>query len=380
MREKKENILLQGDMAVVEGGMAVGAEFFAGYPITPASEVAEGFANELPKVGGKFIQMEDELAGIACAIGGSLSGKKSITATSGPGFSLKQENLGLAVMIESPLVVVDVQRVGPSTGLPTSPSQGDVMQAKWGTHGDHPIIALSPSSVKETFDLTVKAFNFAEKYRQPVILLLDEIVGHMREKVSIPGSDELEIVDRKRPDGTDKENFNPYEWTEDNVPPMPDYGTGYRYHTTGLFHDKTGFPRGTTEDAKRLMDRLTDKIEENKDDIILFDEDIRDEDNVVVVSYGSTVRSAISAVNEAREEGIKAGWLKLKTIWPFADEKIKEIAEKADKIIVPELNQGQLIREVERHVAGKAEVVGINRYDGTLIKPEHVLAELKGVK
>ena len=380
MRKEKKNILLQGDMAVVEGGMAAGAEFFAGYPITPASEVAEGFAEELPKVGGKFIQMEDELAGIACAIGGSLSGKKSITATSGPGFSLKQENLGLAVMIESPLVVVDVQRVGPSTGLPTSPSQGDVMQAKWGTHGDHPIIALSPSSVKETFDLTVKAFNFAEKYRQPVILLLDEIVGHMREKVSIPGSDELEIVDRKRPDGKDKENFNPYEWTEDNVPPMPDYGTGYRYHTTGLFHDKTGFPRGTTEDAKRLMDRLTDKIEENKDDIILFDEDIRDEDNIVVVSYGSTVRSAISAVNEAREEGINAGWLKLKTIWPFADEKIKEIAEKADKIIVPELNQGQLIREVERHVAGKAEVVGINRYDGTLIKPEHVLAELKGVK
>ena len=380
MRKEKKNILLQGDMAVVEGGMAAGAEFFAGYPITPASEVAEGFAEELPKVGGKFIQMEDELAGIACAIGGSLSGKKSITATSGPGFSLKQENLGLAVMIESPLVVVDVQRVGPSTGLPTSPSQGDVMQAKWGTHGDHPIIALSPSSVKETFDLTVKAFNFAEKYRQPVILLLDEIVGHMREKVTIPGSDELEIVDRKRPEGTDKENFNPYEWTEDNVPPMPDYGTGYRYHTTGLFHDKTGFPRGTTEDAKRLMDRLTDKIEENKDDIILFDEDIRDEDNIVVVSYGSTVRSAISAVNEAREEGINAGWLKLKTIWPFADEKIKEIAEKADKIIVPELNQGQLIREVERHVAGKAEVVGINRYDGTLIKPEHVLAELKGVK
>ncbi len=380
MREEKKNILLQGDMAVVEAGMVAGAEFFAGYPITPASEVAEGFAEELPKVGGKFIQMEDELAGIACAIGGSLSGKKSITATSGPGFSLKQENLGLAVMIESPLVVVDVQRVGPSTGLPTSPSQGDVMQAKWGTHGDHPIIALSPSSVKETFDLTVKAFNFAEKYRQPVILLLDEIVGHMREKVSIPGSDELEIIDRKRPDGTDKENFNPYEWTEDNVPPMPDYGTGYRYHTTGLFHDKTGFPRGTTEDAKRLMDRLTDKIEENKDDIILFDEDIRDEDNIVVVSYGSTVRSAISAVNEAREEGINAGWLKLKTIWPFADEKIKEIAEKADKIIVPELNQGQLIREVERHVAGKAEVVGINRYDGTLIKPEHVLAELKGVK
>jgi len=375
MSEKKK-VLLQGDMAVVEGGMAAGAEFFAGYPITPASEVAEGFAKELPKVGGKFIQMEDELAGIACAIGGSLSGKKSITATSGPGFSLKQENLGLGIMIEAPLVVVDVQRVGPSTGLPTSPSQGDVMQAKWGTHGDHPIIALSPSSVKETYDLTIKAFDLTEKYRQPVILLLDEIVGHMREKIEVPKREDVESIDRKRPEG-DRENFNPYEFTEDHVPPMPDYGTGYRYHTTGLFHDKTGFPRGTSEDAKKLMDRFSAKLEENKDDIILYDEDIREEDKTVVVSYGSTVRSAISAVNEARENGINAGWLKLKTIWPFAGEKIEEIAKKADKIIVPELNQGQLIREIERHVKGRAEVVGINRYDGTLIKPEHVMEELK---
>ena len=375
MSEKKK-VLLQGDMAVVEGGMAAGAEFFAGYPITPASEVAEGFAEELPKVGGKFIQMEDELAGIACAIGGSLSGKKSITATSGPGFSLKQENLGLGIMIEAPLVVVDVQRVGPSTGLPTSPSQGDVMQAKWGTHGDHPIIALSPSSVKETYELTIKAFDLTEKYRQPVILLLDEIVGHMREKIEVPKREDVESIDRKRPEG-DRENFNPYEFTEDHVPPMPDYGTGYRYHTTGLFHDKTGFPRGTSEDAKKLMDRFSAKLEENKDDIILYDEDIREEDKTVVISYGSTVRSAISAVNEAREKGINAGWLKLKTIWPFAGEKIEEIAKKADKIIVPELNQGQLIREIERHVKGRAKVVGINRYDGTLIKPEHVMDELK---
>lgn len=375
MSEKKK-VLLQGDRAVVEGGMAAGAEFFAGYPITPASEVAEGFAEELPKVGGKFIQMEDELAGIACAIGGSLSGKKSITATSGPGFSLKQENLGLGIMIEAPLVVVDVQRVGPSTGLPTSPSQGDVMQAKWGTHGDHPIIALSPSSVKETYELTIKAFDLTEKYRQPVILLLDEIVGHMREKIEIPNREDVESIDRKRPEG-DRENFNPYEFTEDHVPAMPDYGTGYRYHTTGLFHDKTGFPRGTSEDAKKLMDRFSAKLEENKDDIILYDEDIRDEDKTIVVSYGSTVRSAISAVNEARETGINAGWLKLKTIWPFAGEKIEEIAKKADKIIVPELNQGQLIREIERHVKGRAKVVGINRYDGTLIKPKHIMTELK---
>src|SRR6056297_2629856 len=334
--------LLQGDEAVVEGAIAAGARFFAGYPITPASE----------------------------------SGLKSITATSGPGFSLKQENLGLGMMIEAPCVVVNVQRVGPSTGLPTSPSQGDVMQAKWGTHGDHPIIALSPSSVKETYDLTIKAFDLTEKYRQPVILLLDEIVGHMREKIEVPKREDVESIDRKRPEG-DRENFNPYEFTEDHVPPMPDYGTGYRYHTTGLFHDKTGFPRGTSEDAKKLMDRFSAKLEENKDDIILYDEDIREEDKTVVVSYGSTVRSAISAVNEAREKGINAGWLKLKTIWPFAGEKIEEIAKKADKIIVPELNQGQLIREIERHVKGRAKVVGINRYDGTLIKPEHVMEELK---
>src|SRR6056297_117161 len=226
---KKEAVLLQGDSAVVEGGMAAGAEFFAGYPITPASEIAEGFAKELPKVGGKFIQMEDELAGMACAIGGSLSGKKSITATSGPGFSLKQENLGLGIMIEAPCVVVNVQRVGPSTGLPTSPSQGDIMQARWGTHGDHPIICLCPSSVKESFDLAVKAVNFSEKYRAPVLLFLDEIVGHMREDIVLPEPEDIEIVDRKKPQ-VSPEDFYPYQQTEDNVPPMPTYGDGYRYH------------------------------------------------------------------------------------------------------------------------------------------------------
>src|SRR6056297_508063 len=378
MSEKKK-VLLQGDMAVVEGGMAAGAEFFAGYPITPASEVAEGFAKELPQVGGKFIQMEDILAGIACAIGGSLSGKKSITATSGPGFSLKQENLGLGIMIEAPLVVVDVQRVGPSTGLPTSPSQGDVMQAKWGTHGDHPIIALSPSSVKETYDLAVKAFNFAERFRTPVILLLDEIVGHMREKVVLPKQEDIEIWDRKKPE-VSPEDFNPYEETEDHIPPMPAYGEGYRYHTTGLFHDKTGFPRGTNEDAKKLMDRLMAKIEENMDIISLYEKDIRDDDEVVVLAYGSTMRSAINAVNRARNEGIKAGWIKLKTLWPFPEELIKNLSKDVNSIIVPELNRGQLIKEVKEHVFGNADVRGINKYDGTLIKPDEILDLIREVK
>ena len=375
---KSKTLLLQGDEAVVEGGMAAGADFFAGYPITPASEIAEGFAEQLPEKGGKFIQMEDEIAGMGCIVGASLAGAKAITATSGPGFSLKQENLGFAIMVEAPCVVVNVQRVGPSTGLPTSPSQGDIMQAKWGTHGDHPIIALSPSSVAETFDLTVTAFNLAEKYRIPVILLLDEIVGHMREKITIPPADELEIVNRKKPKPEDKDNFYPYEETEDLIPPMPDYGTGFKYHSTGLFHDKTGFPRGKTEDAKKLMDRLMGKINNNLDDIIHLEEDLNGDEDVVVLAYGSTVRSAISAVNQVREEGVKAGWVKLKTIWPFADDYVRELAEKVDRIIVPELNMGQLIGEVKRVAAGKAEVTGINRYDGTLITPADVVAEIKG--
>ena len=378
MMSKAKTLLLQGDEAVVEGGMAAGADFFAGYPITPASEIAEGFAEQLPANGGKFIQMEDEIAGMGCIVGASLAGAKAITATSGPGFSLKQENLGFAIMVEAPCVVVNVQRVGPSTGLPTSPSQGDIMQAKWGTHGDHPIIALSPSSVSETFDLTVTAFNLAEKYRIPVILLLDEIVGHMREKITIPPADELEIVNRKKPKPEDKDNFYPYEETEDLIPPMPDYGTGFKYHSTGLFHDKTGFPRGKTEDAKKLMDRLMGKINNNLDDIIHLEDDLNGDEDVVVLAYGSTVRSAISAVNQVREEGIKAGWVKLKTIWPFADDYVRKLAEKVDRIIVPELNMGQLIGEVERVAAGKAEVTGINRYDGTLITPADVVAEIKG--
>ncbi len=378
--KKQRSKLLQGDEAVVEGGLLAGATFFAGYPITPASEIAEGFAEKLPERGGKFIQMEDELASMGCAIGASLAGEKSITATSGPGLSLKAENLGLGIMVEAPCVVVDVQRVGPSTGLPTSPSQGDVMQARWGTHGDHPIIALSPASVKETIEMTVTSFNLAEKYRIPVILLLDEIVGHMREKVEIPAREDVEIVERKRPEGIDPGEFNPYEFTEDHIPPMPDYGSGYRYHTTGLFHDKTGFPRGKTEDARRLMDRMTAKIEENRDDIIEVDDNLESDEDIAVVAYGSTARTAISAVSQARERGINAGWVKLKTIWPFPRDYISSLSEKVDHIVVPELNQGQLIGEVERAVSGRAQVTGINRYDGTLIPPEEVLNHLEEVE
>jgi len=372
-------MLLQGDEAVVEGGLVAGASFFAGYPITPASEIAEGFAEKLPALGGKFIQMEDEIASMGCVIGASLAGEKAITATSGPGFSLKQENLGLGIMVEAPCVVVNVQRVGPSTGLPTSPSQGDVMQARWGTHGDHPIIALSPSTVKETIDLTIESFNMAERYRIPVILLLDEIVGHMREKVRIPSPAEVEIVERKRPRPEDREDFYPYQETEDHIPPMPDYGQGYRYHSTGLFHDKTGFPRGKTEDARRLMDRLMAKIDENLDDIILLEDDLKGDEDIVVLSYGSTARSAISAVARARQEELKAGWVKLKTVWPFAEDYVAELADRVEQIIVPELNRGQLIGEVKKAACGRARISGIHKYDGTIIPPAEILAKIKEV-
>ena len=372
-------MLLQGDEAVVEGGLVAGASFFAGYPITPASEIAEGFAEKLPALGGKFIQMEDEIASMGCVIGASLAGEKAITATSGPGFSLKQENLGLGIMVEAPCVVVNVQRVGPSTGLPTSPSQGDVMQARWGTHGDHPIIALSPSTVKETIDLTIESFNMAERYRIPVILLLDEIVGHMREKVRIPSPAEVEIVERKRPRPEDREDFYPYQETEDHIPPMPDYGQGYRYHSTGLFHDKTGFPRGKTEDARRLMDRLMAKIDENLDDIILLEDDLKGDEDIVVLSYGSTARSAISAVARARQEELKAGWVKFKTVWPFAEDYVAELADRVEQIIVPELNRGQLIGEVKKAACGRARISGIHKYDGTIIPPAEILAKIKEV-
>ncbi len=323
--------------------------------------------------------MEDEIASMGCVIGASLAGEKAITATSGPGFSLKQENLGLGIMVEAPCVVVNVQRVGPSTGLPTSPSQGDVMQARWGTHGDHPIIALSPSTVKETIDLTIESFNMAERYRIPVILLLDEIVGHMREKVRIPSPAEVEIVERKRPRPEDREDFYPYQETEDHIPPMPDYGQGYRYHSTGLFHDKTGFPRGKTEDARRLMDRLMAKIDENLDDIILLEDDLKGDEDIVVLSYGSTARSAISAVARARQEGIKAGWVKLKTVWPFAEDYVAELADRVEEIIVPELNRGQLIGEVKKAACGRARISGIHKYDGTIIPPAEILAKIKEV-
>lgn len=375
----KEVKLMQGNSACVLGALAAGMEFFAGYPITPSSEIAEGAAIELPKIGGKFIQMEDELAGIATAIGGSLAGKKSMTATSGPGFSLKQENIGYAMMAEIPLVIVNVQRGGPSTGLPTSPSQGDMLQAKWGTHGDHPVIALTPESVDEIYHMTVRAFNLAEKYRTPVMLMTDEVVGHMREKIEIPLKEELEIIDRKKPTGS-KEAYEPYKVEEGElVPPMASYGEGYRFHVTGLAHDETGFPSNDTENAAQLLDRLMKKVELNKDDIIDYEEYMIEDAEEVILSYGSTARSARAAVKMLRAEGKKVGLFRLKTVWPFPEERVLELSKKVNNIVVSEMNLGQMVLEVERVVKDNANIQFCGRADGVFITPDEIVASLKEV-
>ena len=364
---------MQGNEACVEGAIAAGMKFFAGYPITPSTEVMEKSAEMLPKVEGKFIQMEDEIAGIAAAIGGSIAGSKSMTATSGPGFSLKMENLGYAVIAEIPLVVVNVQRNGPSTGLPTSPSQGDMMQAKWGTHGDHPVIALSPSTVQECYTLTARAFNLAEKYRMPVLFMLDEVVGHMREKVVLDTTLIEEIVDRAKP-AKDDASYLPYGVSGDElVPKMSSFGEGHRYHITGLVHDETGFPTNSTKVADKLMTRLMDKVEKNKDDIIQYEEYMIEDAEYVIFSYGSTARSSKQAVMDLREKGIKAGLFRAITIWPFPEDRIRELAQKSKGILVAEMNLGQMVLEVERIANGSCPVKLMGKGNGEFISPDEIV-------
>ena len=367
--------LMQGDEACAEGAIAAGCRFFAGYPITPATEIAEVLARRLPQVGGKFIQMEDEIGSIAAIIGASVGGAKSLTATSGPGFSLMQENIGYAAMAEIPCVIVNVQRLGPSTGRPTAPSQGDVMQARWGTHGDHPIIALSPSSVRETFDLTICAFNFSERYCTPVILLLDEVIGHMRERVALPDYDTVERVERT---GTTvpPEWYKPYENFPTDVPPLAPFGEGYRYHITGLHHDERGYPTDRPDEVQPWLERVFRKIERSLSDILLYDEDGIEEAEVVVIAYGATARSAHHAIEIARERGRKVGLLKLKTLWPFAEEVVEHAAAQARYVVVPEMNLGQLALEVER-VLGRDKVRRVNRADGEMIKPTEILSAIE---
>lgn len=371
--------LMQGNEACVEGAITAGMRFFAGYPITPSTEIAEFSAQKLPRVGGKFIQMEDEIASMAAIIGASLTGLKSMTATSGPGFSLKQENIGYASIAEVPCVIVNVQRGGPSTGLPTSPAQGDVMQARWGTHGDHPIIALTPSSVRETFDLTVKAFNLSEKYRVPVVLLLDEVIAHMREKIEIPSKDEIEIINRKKPEGN-IEDYKPYEAKDkDLVPAIASYGEGYRFHVTGLIHDETGFPSNSPDVAEKLIRRLIDKIEINKEDIILYEEYNLEDAEIAIVAYGSTARSAKSAIDMARDIGIKVGLFRPITIWPVADKVIDKLSKKVKTIIVAEMNLGQYVYEIERIASKNCNIISYGRVNGELITPDEILDKIKEV-
>ncbi|HNR65215.1 MAG TPA: 2-oxoacid:acceptor oxidoreductase subunit alpha [Atribacterota bacterium] len=367
--------ILQGNEACVEGALLAGVRFFAGYPITPASEIAEGMAVRLPELGGVFMQMEDEIASMAAVIGASLAGSKSMTASSGPGICLKQENIGFAAITEVPCVVVNAQRGGPSTGLPTKPSQGDVMQARWGTHGDHPMIALAPSDVNEVLHMTIKAINFSEKYRTPVMLLLDEVISHMREKVNIPTREEIELIDRKKP-AVEKDNFLPYKADEDLVPPMANFGSGYRYHVTGLIHNEKGYPTSNNKEIDQLIRRLTNKVELNKKDIIIEEEFLLDDAKVAIIAYGSVARAAQRTIKLAREKGIKTGLLKLITLWPFGDETINRLAGQVDLIIVPEMNLGQMSREVERAVGGKCRVVSYSRVDGELINPLEILTRI----
>jgi len=352
MAEKKAVLtgvhFMSGDVACAEGALAAGCRFFAGYPITPATEIAEHIAARMPKVGGIYIQMEDEIASIAAVIGASYAGLKAMTATSGPGFSLMQENIGLAAMTEAPCVIVDVMRGGPSTGQPTLPGQQDVMQAKWGSHGDYEIIALAPSSAQEMFDLTVEAFNLAETYRVPTLVMADEVVAHMWERVVIPPAEEIKIVNRKKPN-TPPEKYLPFMPDDDLIPPMACFGEGYRFHATGLTHDEHGYPRTQVSEAQtKLVQRLCDKIRKNVDKIVRVEEAMLEDAEVVVVAYGIVARAALSAVRKAREQGIKAGLLRLITLWPFPEKHVAKAAERAKAIIVPEMNCGQMVQEVER--------------------------------
>ena len=364
--------VLTGNEACAEGALAAGMRFYAGYPITPSSEIAEVLAEQLPRYGGVFIQMEDEIASMGAIIGASLAGSKAMTATSGPGFSLMQENIGYAAMAEVPCVIVNVMRGGPSTGLPTLPSQGDIMQARWGTHGDHPIIALTPFSVAETFSLTVRAFNLAEQYRTPVILLLDEILGHVNEKVELPKDGEIALVNRTLPHDP-PERYLPYRHTESGVPPMVSFGQGYRYHVTGLAHDESRFPTNRASEIEKLLDRLHRKIEQNRDHIVEVEAYEMEDAEIGLISFGSSARASRHAVRLAREAGKKAGLLRIKTLWPFPDQEIQAYGDRVKKWIVAEMNRGQLAHEVEWALCGRAPIHRVTVYNGDPISPLTIL-------
>lgn len=367
---------MTGDVACAEGALAAGCRFFGGYPITPATEIAERMAHRLPALGGTYIQMEDEIAAMASILGASWTGVKSMTATSGPGFSLMMENLGLGICTETPCVVVNVQRGGPSTGLPTQSAQGDMMQARWGSHGHYEIIALAPSSPQELFYQTITAFNLSETYRLPVLIMTDEIVGHMSEKVVIPPAKEISTMSRPRPKGR-KDRFKLFEPGENGVAPMPAIGDGYQVHVTGLTHDEKGYPVMSVDVQDRMMSRIVGKIRNNLDDIIQTESYRLEDAEYVVVSYGISARTGFAAVDEARRMGIKAGLLRLITIWPFPENRIRDLAAQAKGFVTVEINLGQIHLEVERCVGGRAPVVLAGHPGGTIIPPDDVVNLLK---
>lgn len=376
MSQMPQRQSLQGNQACALGAIAAGCRLFAGYPITPSSEIAERMSKELPRVDGVFIQMEDEIASMAACLGGSMGGVKSMTATSGPGFSLKQENIGYGIQAEVPCVVINVMRGGPSTGMPTRPAQGDVMQSRWGTHGDHPIIVLTPSTVQEIYMQTIQAFNFSETYRIPVIVLYDESIGHLVDTVELPAPEDIETHDRKWAVGPAKD-YLPYAADEDGIPPMPRPGDGYRTHTTGLTHLENGFPTQVPGDVTRVTSRLLNKLEQHRDVIEQYELTQCDDAEILVVAFGITARSSERAVKIARQRGIKAGLMRPVTLWPFPERLLKQLAGRAKHVVVPEMNAGQLILEVERLCPDTTTVTGINRYDGEPIQPDEILSRIE---
>jgi 2-oxoglutarate ferredoxin oxidoreductase subunit alpha len=367
---------MSGDEACAEGAISAGCRFFAGYPITPATEIAERMSDRLPEVGGTYIQMEDELGSMAAVLGASWGNVKAMTATSGPGFSLMMENIGLGVMLETPCVVVNVQRAGPSTGLPTMVAQGDMMQARWGSHGCYSIIAVSPSSPQEVYDLTIKAFNLSERFRLPVLMMTDGAIGHIYEKVVIPPLSDIQLVPRRRPDVPPGEYW-PYVPDADLVPPMANTGEGYRFHITGLTHDERGYPVMTPEAQDKLVRRLVEKVERYRDEITELEEEGIDDAEVVVCTYGVTARVAMIAIEHARQEGIRVGLLRLITIWPFPEGRIREIAGQVKALVVPEINYGQISLEVERSAAGMARTILVPNMGGAVHDPETIMDAIR---
>ena len=367
---------ITGDIACAEGALAAGCRFFAGYPITPATEIAEHMASRLPRLGGIFIQMEDEIAAMAAILGASCAGAKSMTATSGPGFSLIMENLGLGICTETPCVVVNVQRAGPSTGLPTLGAQGDMMQARWGSHGHYEIIALAPASPQELFYLTITAFNLSETYRLPVLIMADEVTGHLSERVIIPEASKIKLQTRPRAKGR-KDRFKPFSPGLHGVAPMAHAGEGYGVHVTGLTHDERGYPAMTSEAQAGMVARITDKIRKNRDRIIKTERYLLDDAEVAVVSYGISARSSLAAVDEARARGIRAGLLRLITVWPFPEEEVRLLAGQVKSLITVELNLGQIFLEVERCAAGKVPVHLVGHAGGAVIAPSTILSKIQ---